>query len=125
MQHLNDQVSFGRAPQGPLFSFRRGLALDPFAHFKRVRIALETQPFAARTVFLGRKIQLRIVQINMSIRMNVGYKDFALIFQGSQQCEGLSVPAIHAHLFEANPTAPRAPKTPTWQLSCLPRRPFH
>src|SRR5260370_27719373 len=52
MQHLDDQVSFGRAPQGLLSPSRRRLTLDPFAHLERMRVAVIKQAFAAKAVFL-------------------------------------------------------------------------
>jgi hypothetical protein len=85
MQHLNQKLSFGRAPQGLLSPSRRWLTLDPLAHLERMRVAVIKHTFAAKAVFLRRKIQSRIFQINEPIRMYIRDKNLALIFQGLQQ----------------------------------------
>lgn len=177
VQHFDSQLPFRGISQGLLLPSRRRLPLDPLAHFDRVRVALIIHAWAAKTGFLRRQVQLGIVRINVPIRVNVRYKDLALIFQRLQQRKRLSVSPIDAHPLEANPAAAgvkhdlkcqfdlgfvdtvrfrniclvaAAPilrpffgqvqsridqadsicptegaKTPTWQLSCLPRRPFH
>jgi hypothetical protein len=105
VQHFDHQLSFGRVSQGLLSPRRRRLTLDPLAHFNRMRVAVINHAFTARTVFLRRQVQLRIVRINVPIRMNVRYKNLALILKRLQQRKRVSVSAIDAYPLEANSAA--------------------
>lgn len=54
----------------------------------------------AAVTFRVRQEGLRIVQIDMPIRMDVRHEDFPLLLQCLQQCEGLSVQSVHADPLE-------------------------